>query len=114
MPFQLPDDLETIYMQKTGKGHTPSTLKLYKTYLNKLAKEGYDTPALLIANKKKVLDYVKALSDNYRKTAMTSIFYALSNLPNSKKPKIFYNYYQTLKLSDTKLQEYKKAHPDEF
>ena len=110
MPFNIPANLEELYMAKSpeGKGHTPSTLKLYKTYLNKIAKQGYDTTDLLINNQKKVLDFVKTLDAKYQKSAMTSIFYALSGHENNAKNKgKYHKFYQELKKSDVKLQEYK-------
>lgn len=113
MPFELPDNLEEIYMKKMGKdtGHAPSTLKLYKSFLNKIATAGYNTPALLMKNKKKVLAVVKDIDKKYHKTAMTSIFYALSAEPNSRTTKgLYYDYYQVLKKDDVNLQDYKKKH----
>ena len=110
MPFQLPTNLEEIYMAKspTGEGHAVSTLKLYKTYLNKVAKQGYDTPELLIAHQKEVLTFVRTLDPKFQKTAMTSIFYALSGHENNTATKgKYYDFYQQLKKGDPKLQEYK-------
>jgi hypothetical protein len=106
--FELPENLEELYEAKSGKAHSPSTLKLYKSYLNKLAKAGFSTPAILIKDKKNVLEFVKGLSPSYHKTAMTSIFYALSGYENNKRNKgLYYDFFQTLKLKDSKLQEYK-------
>ena len=108
--FELPANLEDLYMAKseTGKGHSLATLKLYTSYLNKLAKAGYSTPALLIKEKKKVLEFVKGLSAGYQKTAMTSIFYALSGHANNRRNKgLYYDFFQVLKGNDPKLQEYK-------
>ena len=106
--FELPTNLEELYKAKTGSVHSPSTLKLYKSYLNKIAKAGYTTPALLIKEKKKVLEFVKSLSAGYQKTAMTSIFYALSGYANNRRNKgLYYDFFQVLKGNDPKLQEYK-------
>jgi hypothetical protein len=113
--FDIPANLEELYMAKSpeGKGHTPSTLKLYKTYLNKIAKQGYNTPDMLIKNQKKVLEFVKTLDAKYQKSAMTSIFYALSGHENNAKNKgKYHQFYQELKKGDTKLQEYKAKHSD--
>ena len=113
MPFDLPDNLEELYMKKNDRktGHADSTLKLYKSYLNKIAAAGFDTPASLIKNKKKVLTFIKSLDKKYHKTAMTSIFYALSGHPNDKRTKgMYYDYYQVLKKDDATLQDYKKKH----
>tara|TARA_R110000868_G_scaffold38213_1_gene133980 strand:- start:1233 stop:1610 length:378 start_codon:yes stop_codon:yes gene_type:complete len=105
--FELPANLEELYKAKTGSVHSPSTLKLYKSYLNKIAKAGYTTPALLIKEKKKVLEFVKSLNETYQKTAMTSIFYALSGHANNKRNKGLYkDYYNKLGESNPRYQEY--------
>lgn len=105
--FDLPANLEELYKAKTGSAHSPSTLKLYKSYLNKLAKAGYSTPALLIKEKKKVLEFVKSLNAAYQKTAMTSIFYALSGHTNNRRNKGLYkDYYNELGKNDPKYQAY--------
>lgn len=85
-----------------------STKKLYKSYLNKLAKQGFDTVKSLtpVKNQKEVIKFVKTLKPAYHKTTLTSIFYALSETDNKHK-KHYYDYYQVLKLGDEKLQAYK-------
>jgi len=110
--FDLPTNLEELYKAKTGSEHSPSTLKLYKSYLNKLAKAGFSSPKILIKEKKKVLEFVKTLSASYQKTAMTSIFYALSGYNNNRRNKGYYkDFYNKLGDENPIYQEYlaKKA-----
>jgi len=109
MPFTLATNLEDLYYAKAEKYHTPSTLALYKSYLNKLAKQGWDTAELLIKNQKKVLTYIKTLDPKYQKAAMNSLFYALSGHENNATNKgEYHKYFQELKKGDVRLQEYLK------
>jgi hypothetical protein len=89
-----------------------STRKLYKTYLNKLATQGFETPAELLANQKDILEYIKTTPPAYYKSFMNAIFFAISEYPNTEK-KIFYDFFQELKKADPRLQEYKKKKAEE-
>ena len=51
MVFQVPDDVRTSYVDKTGEEieYSVRTLQAYKAKLNWLAKQGYDTPYKLMS-----------------------------------------------------------------
>ena len=54
MPFILPGEL--------SKDLSDTTIKIYKTYLNKLARQGYDTPQSLLDNADTVVNYISAVA----------------------------------------------------
>jgi hypothetical protein len=91
------------------KAIADTTRRLYTTYLNKIAVAGYETIPDLVKHAKEVLTFVKTLPAQYHKSAMNAIFYALSDLENDKKPKIYYNYFQELKQKDSKYLAHQKA-----
>jgi hypothetical protein len=109
MPFDLTDINKVEHLSL-------STKKLYKTYLNKLAKLGYDTPASLLDNQEDILEYIKTTPAPYYKSFMKAIFFGVSEYPNEEK-KEFYDFFQELKKDDPVLQAYKakkaaeEAHP---
>lgn len=108
MPFENLD-----HLAKSGI-LADSSKKLYKSYLNKLAVAGYDTIKSLSSPKSQteVLKLVKSLKPRYHKSALTAIFYALSESENKCKKK-YYDYFQELKLGDEKLQTYKASLEEE-
>ena len=103
----MPFDITTI-----KKTVADSTKKLYKSYLNKLATQGYETPASLLENQEDVLEYIKTTPATYYKSFMNAIFFAISDYPNTEK-KIFYDFFQELKKADPRLQAYKEKKKEE-
>jgi hypothetical protein len=93
--FLLGDDLPTT-SKHTGKPYSDFTLKTYQTKLNKLALQGITNAAELSQNQDKAIDVAKADSGNdphKMRLFLSAMFYALSNLPNAAKTKI-YNEFQ--------------------
>jgi hypothetical protein len=95
MPFQLPDVFRT---PTKGGEHAPSTVKLYKSKLNKLAAHGYDTPLLLRTQMPGVIKKIVELTgdqDNSstrqaRRQIMCAIFWVLPDLPEKNIYRSFY------------------------
>lgn len=92
MPFQFVDVSKNATLKK-------SSINLYRSLLNKIAKEGYDTQQSLIDNSKEVIEYIENLyTDNHKKRViMSAIFYILVDLEYSKSSNPYYVYFQSLK-----------------
>lgn len=76
---------------------SPSTLKLYKSNLNKLAKEGITTVSELLANQEKVIQIGQTATKKdptKMRIFLSACFYVLSDLPNEMKVKL-YNEFQS-------------------
>jgi hypothetical protein len=90
MPFQFPT--------KFNKELAPTTVKVYKGKLNKLAKEGFDTVDSLNNDPNAVIEAIKKLtgdgtddkSQNVRRYYLSAIFW-VATFP---KKNLYYNYYQ--------------------
>lgn len=95
MPF------ETFEIHASKAHLVASSVKHYKTELNRLAKIGYDTIPKLLSNKKAIIKYVTELGgetakDKQKKRfVMSAIFFALASVPQSKL-KMYYKFFQTL------------------
>jgi hypothetical protein len=95
MPF------ETFEIHSSKAHLVATSVKHYRTELNRLAKLGYDTIPKLITNKKAIIKYVSELGgdspkDKQKKRfVMSAIFFALAAVPQSK-IKMYYTYFQTL------------------
>ena len=75
-----------------------NTQKIYKSKLNALAKQGYDTAAALLANKKEVIDVIKGLAPGddaaarqKKRTFLSAVFWVLPDMPAKN---AYYTYYQ--------------------
>jgi hypothetical protein len=95
-------NLSKTYIARDGeeKSYSKATLANYKSFLNKLAKEGYDTPELLIEQDTKVLELIKTLSaDSIPKlrTFLCAVFLALREYTYIDSPNIYYQEFLKLK-----------------
>jgi len=93
--FTLPDDLPTE-SKNTGKPYSDFTMKLYRQKLDKLALGGIPDVVSLAQNQDKAIDIAKQDSGGDQakmRVHLSAMFYALSNLPNESKTKI-YNEFQ--------------------
>ena len=92
MPFQFVDVSKNSTLKK-------SSINLYRSLLNKIAKEGYDTQQLLIDNSKEVIEFIENLyTDNHKKRViMSAIFYILCDTLYIKSPNPYYDYFQKIK-----------------
>lgn len=68
-----------------GRMLGPKTLSQYRTQLNKLAAEGWDTPESLLKNQEAVVAFIAAYdtTPKVRRVFVSAIWYAL-NLPKDK------------------------------
>lgn len=91
MPFTLPEDVVPGQRSK-------NTVAMYKSRLNKIAAEGYDTVEKLLKTPSKT---IKAINDLHtyddknqtkakRLEMLTAVFYALQNVPADDKKKLMY------------------------
>lgn len=76
-----------------------NSIKIYKSLLNRIAKEGYDSQDSLIEFSTKVLDYIK---ENYETNAkkrqiICAIFYILCDTAYLKSSNPYYDYFLTIK-----------------
>ena len=91
MPFILPDDV-------TPGDRAASTVKAYKTRLNKLANMGFDDVPKLLKKPKDVIAAInelhthddETLTKSKRLEMLTGVMYALSATPNTNKKKLMY------------------------
>lgn len=94
----------------SGKILSAATIKIYKTYLNKIAQQGYSTVAEVLSNQKAITDFIDAMeSKQARYGYYSALFYILHNTDISKKVKI-YNEFQ--KMKDPKHQKLLEEGPD--
>jgi hypothetical protein len=105
MKFELSD--------KITKEVSPGTLAVYKSHLNKLAKEDIKNASDIYVNRKRVIQIVKGFSSekSKRRVFYSAIFYALSHLPNGAFKKDLYDAFQEEK--DEATLEYKKKKEEE-
>ena len=92
-----------MFVGEFEKDLSKNSEKAYKTMLNKLAKDGFDTPAALMANPLKVtraiVKYARGPDPEALKTSKRRFVSAiLAVLPEEyrAKPNHFYRYYQTI------------------
>lgn len=73
-----------------------STIKIYKSKLNKIGKLGYNTPELLIDNSTEVIDHIKnGYTDNYqRRVVLCAIFWILHGTDYVTTTNPYHAYYQ--------------------
>ena len=95
-------DLSKTYIAKDGeeKSYSKATIANYKSFLNKLAKEGFNTPELLIEEDEKVLQLIKTLSgDSIPKlrTFLCAVFLALREYIYIDSPNVYYEEFLKLK-----------------
>lgn len=94
MPFEL------LNVSKDATLAT-SSRKTYRTHLNKLAKDGYDTVQILINNDKEIVNRIKELYEGKSKreirVMISAIFYILCDTEFIKSPNAYYDYFQDLK-----------------
>jgi hypothetical protein len=91
MPFQIPPEVVPGLRSK-------NTVAMYKSRLNKIASEGFDdVPKLLQAPSKviKKIEEMHTYEDKKQTKAkrlemLTSVFYALQNVPADNKKKLMY------------------------
>ena len=90
MPFTFPSEFQ--------KEIAPSTQKVYKTKLNRLAKEGFETTDSLKANPKAVIEAIKTITgegmsdkDQHARRYFISAIFWVIKMPK-KNP--YYTYYQ--------------------
>jgi hypothetical protein len=107
MKFQL--------SEKITKEVSPGTLAVYKSHLNKLAKEGILTTADLYSERKRVIEIIKDFSPekSKRRVFYSAVFYALSHLPNGGFKKDLYEAFQEEKDEATLEYKRKKAEEEE-
>jgi hypothetical protein len=77
MPFLMPDP----YVSKiTGALHSKQTLVVYKTHLNRLAKEGWGDPQALYDNDSEIAQWIRDsdLPAVTQRKLCVSIFYAIN------------------------------------
>ncbi|MFZ4598712.1 MAG: hypothetical protein ACOYNN_08720 [Terrimicrobiaceae bacterium] len=82
--FQLP-----VIHSKTI---SESSMKVYMSHLNRLAKMGITTPELILENQKKIVKHIKetipdddAISKQKKRLWMTTILYAVADKPDKEK-----------------------------
>ena len=100
MPFEFPNPLPAKPNSKIpGEQLSKNTINVYKTYLNKLAKLGYDTIDKLIDNDNEIVKVINASSDDNTKRRFycSAIFFILYGNPYMSKPNAIYKYFQTIK-----------------
>lgn len=110
--FTLPDNLPTV-SKRTSEPFSDTTIKMYKSKLNKLAEEGFSNINELLANQETVIQIARrnctSIVDNKvngEKTAvvdpqkmrafLSAIFYVLSNVSLDDKVAL-YNEFQSYK-----------------
>jgi hypothetical protein len=91
MPFILPD----VFTKELA----PSSQKIYRSRLNALAKEGYDTQELLLSQKLQVIRAIKKLEPDddamtrmRRRQYLSAIFWVTPTLKGKKSA--YYSFYQ--------------------
>jgi hypothetical protein len=94
MPFELIDVSKDATLATSSR-------KTYRTHLNKLSKEGYDTVQKLIDNDEDVVKVIKELYEGKSKreirVMISAIFYILCDTEFIKSPNAYYAYFQELK-----------------
>jgi hypothetical protein len=87
---------------------TTGTRAVYKSHLNKLAKEGIMNARDILANQERVIEIVKNLftDKSRRRVFYSAVFYAISMYPNETMKKELFEAFQEEK--DEKTIEYKK------
>jgi hypothetical protein len=92
MPFTFPADVVPGIRSK-------NTVAMYKSRLNKIASEGYDDVPKLLQAPSKVIKKINEMHDyaedktktkSKRLEMLTSVFYALQNVPANDKKKLMY------------------------
>jgi hypothetical protein len=76
-----------------------NSVKIYKSLLNRISKEGFETQDSLIENSDKILEYIK---ENYETNAkqrqiICAIFYILCDTEYLKSSNPYYDYFLTIK-----------------
>jgi hypothetical protein len=89
--------------KKTGLPISNSTVKTYKTLLNRLAQQGYDTKQKLVTEQRPVIRYIESVAgeDNdksryLKRQYLSAIFYALEEYALESKQH-YYDTFQTSK-----------------
>jgi len=99
MPFTFAADV-------TQGGRSDNTVRIYKTRLNKIAKAGFEDTAALLRAPSKVIAAINdmhqeeelKLKKAKRLEMLTSVMYALQNIPNDNAKKLqYYKAFQTNK-----------------
>lgn len=93
-----------------GRMLGPKTISQYRTMLNKLAAEGWDTPESLLKNQEAIVAYIAAYdtTPRVRRLFTSAIWYAL-NLPKDKvEGLLLYGYSKELKGEETAIKDEKR------
>jgi len=92
MPFQFITVSKDATLKKSSRN-------LYRSLLNKLAKEGYSTVQELIDNSKEVLEYITTQykTKRERRVILSAIFYILVDTEYIKTKNPYYVYFQEQK-----------------
>jgi len=94
--------------EKITREVSTGTRAVYKSHLNKLAKEGITNDREILANQEKVIEIIKKISTDKskRRVFYSAVFYAISFHPNESLKKELFEAFQEEK--DEKTIEYKK------
>jgi hypothetical protein len=106
--FELSDKILDARLKMNRNPTTKGTLAVYKSHLNKLAKEGIMNDKEILVNQEKVIQIIKDFSPDKskRRVFYSAVFYALSHYPNETMKKELFEAFQEEK--DEKTIEYKK------
>jgi hypothetical protein len=98
LPFRMPFKFIPVSKDKTL---AKSSRNLYRSLLNKLSVEEYDTIDKLIAEPKKVIKIIEELykdkTKRDKRVIVSAIFYILCDTEFIKSPNPYYVYFQSLK-----------------
>jgi hypothetical protein len=101
MPFE--PLTHTKLNKKTGLPISNNTVKVYKTLLNRLAEQGYDTKEKLISEQRPVIRYIDSVIGNdsdssrqLKRQYLSAIFFALEEYALDSKQQ-YYDVFQTSK-----------------
>ena len=92
--FEALPDLVLKHGANAGTNASKGTMTIYRSNLNKLAAEGYDTKEKLMSNPKKVIEVVNKLTEDIeseatrrdkRRVYYSAIFWAVTSFPDSEK-----------------------------
>ena len=110
MPFEIGETSDVS--KSTGNPLSLNTIKIYKSKLNAIAKGGFTTPESIIANPKKVVQYINTTifanrdATKYSETdsphfrlMYCAIFWALSATTYCSKPNPLFTAFKKHKLS---------------
>jgi hypothetical protein len=89
--------------KKTGQPISNSTVKTYKTLLNRLAQQGYDTKEKLVSEQRPVVRYIESIAEEdtedsrlLKRQYLSAIFYALEEYALESK-QLYYDAFQVSK-----------------